>query len=89
MALVVAGAPVVELVGTVAVVAALVRVAMVSPLHQPGLDLFPMASVLPQVSRVVYRLLRGLYHPVLGCGVGPGVLPGVGSCSPISGAPSG
>ena len=56
----------VELVDAVAAVAALVRVATVSPLHQPDLDLFPMVSVLPQVSRVVYRFLRGLYHPVLG-----------------------
>ena len=45
--------------------AAPVWVAMVSPLRQSGLDLFPMASVLPQVSRVVFRLLRGLYHLVL------------------------
>ena len=66
VALVVAVAPVVELVDTVAVVVVPVRVAMVSPLHQPDLDPFPMASVLPQVSRVVYRLLRGLYHLVLG-----------------------
>ena len=51
VALVVAGAPVVELVDVVAVVAALVQVATVSPLHQPDLDPFPMASVLPQVSR--------------------------------------
>ena len=64
-----AGAPVVELVGTVVAVVAVavpVWVAAVSPLPQPGLDPFPMASVLPQVSRVVSRLLRGLYHPVLG-----------------------
>ena len=54
------------MVGVVAAVAALVRVAAVSPLPQPGLDPFPMASVLSQVSRVVFRLLRGLYHPVLG-----------------------
>ena len=47
-------------------VAALVQVATVLPLHPPGLDLFPMASVLPQVSRVVFCLLKGLYHPVLG-----------------------
>ena len=66
VALVVAGAPVVELVDAVVVVAAPVQVATVSPLHQPDLDPFPMASVLPQVSRVVYRLLKGLYHPVLG-----------------------
>ena len=46
VALVVAGALVVELVDVVAVVAAPVRVAAVSLLHQPGLDLFPMASVL-------------------------------------------
>ena len=37
-------------------VAVLVWVATVSHLHQPDLDPFPMASVLPQVSRVVYRL---------------------------------
>ena len=66
VALVVAVALVVELVDVVAAVAALVRVATVSPLHQPGLDLFPVASVLPQVSSVAFRLLRGLYHPVLG-----------------------
>ena len=66
VALVVAVAPVVELVDTVAAVAVLVRVATVSPLHQPDLDPFPMASVLSQVSRVVDRLLRGLYHLVLG-----------------------
>ena len=66
VALVVAVAPVVELVDAVAAVAAPVQVAAVSPLHQPDLDPFPMASVLSQVSRVVYRLLRGLYHPVLG-----------------------
>ena len=46
--------------------AAPVWVATVLPLHQPDLDPFPMASVFPQVSRVVYCLLRGLYHPVLG-----------------------
>ena len=63
VALVVAVAPVVE---SVDMVAALVQVATVLPLHQPGLDLFPMASVLPQVSRVVFCLLKGLYHPVLG-----------------------
>ena len=66
VALVVAGALVVELVDAVAVVAVLVWVAMVSPLHQSGLGLFPMASALPQVSKVVFCLLRGLYHPVLG-----------------------
>ena len=66
MALVVAGALVVELVDVVAAVVAPVRVAMVSPLRQSGLGLFPMASVLPQVSKVVYHLLGGLYHPVLG-----------------------
>ena len=66
VALVVAGALVVELVGVVAAVVALVQVATVSPLRQPGLDLFPKASVLPQVSMVVFRLLRSLYHPVLG-----------------------
>ena len=43
-----------------------VRMAVVSPLPQPGLDPFPMALVLSQVSRVVFHLLRGLYHPVLG-----------------------
>ena len=63
VALVVAGAPVVELVDAVAVV---VRVAMVSPLRQFGLGLFPTASVLPRVSKVVYRLPRGLCYPVLG-----------------------
>ena len=66
MALVVAGAPVVELVDAVAAVAVLVRVAGVSLLHQPGPDLFLMASVLSQVLWVVLRLPRGLYHPVLG-----------------------
>ena len=72
MALVVAGAPVVELVGTVAAVAVPVRVAVlvwvavVSPLPQPGPDSFPVVSVLSPVSRVVFRLPRGLYHPVLG-----------------------
>ena len=50
----------------VVAVAAPVRVATVSPLRQSGLGLFPMASALPQVSKVVCRLLRGLYHPVLG-----------------------
>ena len=65
-ALVVAGALVVELVDTVVAVAAPVQVETVSPLHQPDLDLFPMVLVLPQVSRVVYHLLRGLYHLVLG-----------------------
>ena len=66
VSLVVAGAPVVELVGAVVAVAALVQVAAVSPLPQPGLDPFPMASVLSQVSRVVFRLLRDLYLPGLG-----------------------
>ena len=66
MALVVAGLPVVELVDVVEAMAVPVRVAMVSPLHQLDLDLFPMVSVLPQVSKVVYCLLRGWYHPVLG-----------------------
>ena len=63
VALAVSGAPVVELVD---VVAAVVQVAMVSPLRQSGLGLFPMASVLPRISKVVYCLLRDLYHPVLG-----------------------
>ena len=66
VALVVAGALVVELVDVVAAVAVPVQVATVSPLRQPGLDLFPLASVLFRVSRVVFCLLRGLYHPVLG-----------------------
>ena len=66
VALVVAGALVVELVVTVAAVAVPVRVAVVSPPPQPGLDPFPMASVVSQVSRVVFCLLRGLYHPALG-----------------------
>ena len=66
VALVVAVALVMELVDTVVAVAAPVRMAMVLPLHQPDLDPVPMVSVLPRVSRVVYRLLRGLYHPVLG-----------------------
>ena len=66
VALVVAGALVVELVDVVAAVVAAVRVATVSPLRQSGLGLFPTASVLPWVSKVVYCLLRGLYHPVLG-----------------------
>ena len=66
MALVVAGPPVVELVDAVEAVAAPVWVATVLPLHRLDLDLFPMASVLPQVSKVVYCLLRGRYHPVLG-----------------------
>ena len=66
MALVVAGAPVLELVDAVAVVAALVWVATVSPLRQSGLGMSPTASVLPWVSMVVYHLLGGLYHPVLG-----------------------
>ena len=48
-----------------------VRVAAVSPLHQPDLDPFPMALVPSQVSRVVYHLLRGLYHPVLGLALAP------------------
>ena len=66
VALVVAGAPVVELVDAVAAVVVPVWVATVSPLRQSGLGLFPMASALPQVSKVVCRLLMGLYHPVLG-----------------------
>ena len=66
VALVVARAPVVELVDVVAAVVAPVLVAMVLPSRQSGLDPSPMASVLPQVSKVVYRLLGGLYHPVLG-----------------------
>ena len=56
----------VELVDAVVVVVALARVATVSPLRQSGLGLFPMASALPQVSKVVCCLPRGLYHPVLG-----------------------
>ena len=63
VALVVAGALVVELVDAVA---APVRVATVSPLCQSGLNPSPMVSALPQVSRVVCCLLRGLHHPVLG-----------------------
>ena len=63
MALIVAGALVVELVDAVA---APVWVAAVSLLHQPGLDLFPMVSVLSQVLWVVLCLPRGLYHLVLG-----------------------
>ena len=51
VALVVAGALGVELVDAVA---APVRVAAVSPLRQSGLGLFPMASVLPRVSKVVF-----------------------------------
>ena len=66
VALVVAVAPVVDLVDAMTMVAAPVRVATVSPLHQLDLDPFPMALVLPQVSRVVSHLLRGLYHSVLG-----------------------
>ena len=66
VALVVAEALMVELVGMVAAVAVPVWVAAVSPPPQPGLDPFPMASVLSQVSRVVFRLLRGLYQPALG-----------------------
>ena len=66
MALVVSGAPVVELVDTVAAVAAAVQVATVSPLCQCGLGLSPMALALPQVSKVTFNLLRGLYHPALG-----------------------
>ena len=56
MALVVAGALVVELAGAVAVAAVLAWVAVVSPLLQPGLDSFPVALVLSLVSRVVFRL---------------------------------
>ena len=63
VAWVVAGAPVVELVDAVA---APVWVAMVLTLHQSGLGLFPMASALPQVPKVVCHPLRGLHHPVLG-----------------------
>ena len=66
MALVVAGTLVVELVDAVVVVAVLVRVAMVSPLRQSGLGLFPIVLALPRVSKVVSCLLKGLYHPVLG-----------------------
>ena len=66
-----AGALVVELVEAVAVVAVPVRVAMVSPLHQSGLGLFPMVSALPRVSKVMFCLLRGLFHLVLGVALAP------------------
>ena len=82
VALVVAGAPVVELVDAVAAVAAPVRAATVLPLRQPGLGLFPTASVLPWVSKVVYHPLRGLYHPVLGVALAQGCRLVVGFAPP-------
>ena len=87
MALVVAGAPVVELVDAVA--SAVARVATVSPLCQSGLGLFPMASAFPQVSKVVFRLLRGLYHPVLGVALAQECCLVLGFAPPSAGAPSG
>ena len=54
VALVVAGAPVVELVDAVAAVAAGPGGNGISLTRQSGLDLFPMASALSQVSRVVF-----------------------------------
>ena len=41
-------------------------VAMVSPLRQSGLGLFPMASALPQVSKVVMSPSKGSVSPGLG-----------------------
>ena len=51
---------------SLAAVVAPVQVATVLPLRQSGLDPSPIVSALPQVSRMVCRLLRSPYHPVLG-----------------------
>ena len=89
MALVVAGVPVVGLVDTV--------VAVVAPVQ--GGNGISLTSIWPgSVSNGVGSVSgpmggaspsKGSASPGLGVGVGLGAWPGVGSCSPISGAPSG
>ena len=66
VALAVSEALAVELVDAAAAVVAAVRAAMVLTPCQPDLGPSPMVLAPPRVSKVMSRLLRGLYPPALG-----------------------
>ena len=89
MALVVVVAPVVELVDTVAAVAFAGLGGNSIALTSTWPGSVPNGVDSPSGLKGGVSLSKGSVSPSLGAGIGPGVLPGIGSCSPISGAPSG